>query len=196
MLPHDVRFAARLLRKSPGFTLVATISLTLAIGANTLIFSVAKQLLFDRLDVPDASALRLLPTTDAMFAHPVYEQLRAQNQVLGDLMAFHTTAVNATAGASAERLTVDEVSGTYYDVLGVRPQLGRGIRPSDDSAGSPAVVVISDGFWARQFARSPAVLGQSIRLNDVPVTIVGVNPAGFTGAASTLRSQAPDVVAK
>ena len=133
-------------------------------------------------------------STDANFSYPTYEQLRAQNQVLGDLFAFHATAVNATVGDNAERVIAHEVSGNYYAVLGVQPQLGRAIRPVDDTAGSEAVVVISDEFWAREFARSPAVLGQSIKLNDIPVTIVGVNPRGFTGAASTLPSQTPAVI--
>jgi predicted permease len=193
-LPDELLFAWRLLRKSPGFTIAATISLALAIGANTTIFSIAKQLLFDRLDIPNAGSMRLFTATDANFSYPVYEQLRAHNQVLGDLLAFHVTAVNATAGDNAERLVVHQVSGNYYDVLGVQPQLGRGIGPLDDTAGGEPVVVISDGFWERNFARSPAVLGQSIKLNDVPMTIVGVNARSFTGAASTLRSQAPDVV--
>jgi predicted permease len=194
MFPNDLVFAARLLRKSPGFALVATTSLALAIGANTSIFSIAKQLLLERLDVRDAASLRLLTTTDANFSYPVYEQLRAHNQVLGDLLAFRSTAVNATVGDNAERVLIHQVSGNYYEVLGVQPQIGRGIRPSDDTAGSEAVVVISDEFWTRQFARSPAVLGQSIKLNDIPVTIIGVNPAGFTGAASTLPAQTPDVI--
>src|SRR3954471_10093228 len=194
VLPDDVVFAGRLLRKSPGFTVVATLSLALAIGANTIIFSVAKQLLFDRLAVPDPGSLRLFTTIDANFSYPVYQQLRAHNQVLGDILAFHSTGVNATLGDNAERVSADEVSGNYYDVLGVQPQLGRGIRPLDDTAGSEPVVVISDGLWQREFARSPAVLGRSMKLNDVPVTIVGVNPRGFTGAASTLPSQAPEVI--
>jgi predicted permease len=193
-LPPELVFAARVLRKSRGFTLVAATSLALAIGANTTIFSVAKQLLFERLDIPSAANLRLLTSTDANFSYPMYEQLHAQNQVLGDLFAFHATAVNATVGENAERVLAHEVSGNYYAVLGVQPQLGRAIRPVDDTARSEPVVVISDEFWERQFARSPAVLGQSIRLNDVPVTIVGVNPKGFTGAASTLPSQAPAVI--
>ena len=102
--------------------------------------------------------------------------------------------MNATVGDNAERVIAHEVSGNYYAVLGVQPQLGRGIGPVDDTAGSEAVVVISDEFWEREFARSPAVLGQSIKLNDVPVTIVGVNPKGFTGAASTLPSETPAVI--
>src|SRR4051812_23771193 len=94
-LPQDLVFAARLLRRSPGFTLVATLSLALAIGANTTVFSIAKQLLFERLDIPNAADLRLLTAADADFAYPVYAQLRESNRVLGDLLAFHSTAVNA-----------------------------------------------------------------------------------------------------
>ena len=193
VLPADLVFAARLLRRSPGFTLVAVASLAMAIGANTTIFSIGNQLLFRRLDVPHAANLRLLTSTDANFSYPIYERLRAQNQVLDDLLAFHATAVNATVGENAERVLAHEVSGNYYAVLGVQPQLGRAIRPIDDTAGSEAVVVISDEFWEREFARSSTVLGQSITLNDIPVTIVGVNPKGFTGAASTLPSQTPAV---
>jgi predicted permease len=191
LLPPDLVFAARLLRKSPGFTFVAVVSLALAIGANTTIFSVAKQLLFERLDVPHASSLRLLSTT--AFSYPVYEHLRAQNAVLGDLLAFHATAANATVGDNAERVLLHEVSGNYYEVLGVRVQIGREIRPSDDKPGSPAVATISDAFWNREFARSPAAIGRSITINDVPVTIIGVNPNGFTGAGSTLPSETPAV---
>src|SRR5919199_5041231 len=143
-LLRDGDYAARVLRKSPGFTLVAATSLALAIGANTTIFSVAKRLLLDRLDVPHAANLRLLTWTDANFSYPIYEQLRAQNQALGDLLAFHATAVNATIGENAERVLAHEVSGNYYTVLGVQPQLGRAIRAIDDTAGSDTVAVISD----------------------------------------------------
>ena len=146
---QDLRYAARVLLKSRGFTLVASISLALAIGANTTIFSVAKQLLFERLAVPHAANLRLLTWTGSRdhvavhayhhslpgglivsedFSYPVYEQLRAQNRVLGDLLAFHVTGMNATVGDDAQRVTAHEVSGNYYSVLGVRPQVGRAIR--------------------------------------------------------------------
>jgi predicted permease len=188
----DLVFAARVLRRSRGFTIIAVLSLALAIGANTAMFSIGKQLLFDRLDVPHASSLRLLATTG--FSYPVYERLRARNTVLGDLLAFHPTAANATIGDNAERVILHEVSGNYYEVLGIQPQIGREIRPSDDMPGSPAVAMISDAFWNREFARSPAAIGRSITINDVPATIVGVNPKGFTGAGSTLPSEAPAVI--
>jgi predicted permease len=214
-LLQDVRYAARVLRKSGGFTLVASTSLALAIGANTTIFSVAKQLLYEWLDVPNASDLHLLTWTgtrdhvavhgvsgsslpggliaSAEFSYPVYQQLRAQNQVLGDLLVFHVTGMNATVGEDAQRVTAHEVSGNYYSVLGVLPQLGRAIEPADDTAAAETVAVISDEFWAREFGRSPTVLGRRIRVNDVPVVIVGVNPKGFTGAQSTLPAETPAV---
>jgi len=200
-LLQDVRYAARVLLESRGFTLVASTSLALAIGANTTIFSVAKQLLYERLAVPRAADLRLLTWTGSgdrdssvSCAYPVYEQLRARTQVLGDLLAFHATAVNAAVGNDAQRVLAHEVSGNYYSVLGVEPQLGRALAPADDTAGSEPVAVISDEFWEREFARSPAVLGRWMRLNDVPVLIVGVNARTFTGAASTLPSQNPSVI--
>src|SRR5690242_1584878 len=115
LLPHDLIFAARLLRKSRGFTLLVTLSLALAIGANTTIFSIAKQLLLARLDIRDAGDLRLLTAVDADFSYPVYQELRAQNSVLDDLLAFHVTAANASVGHSAERVLIHEVSGNYYE---------------------------------------------------------------------------------
>jgi predicted permease len=199
-LARDVRFGLRLLLRSRVSTVVAATSLALAIGANTTVFSVAKQLLYERLAVHDASNLRLLTWTAsrdrvpaAGFSYPVYEQLRAHTQVLGDLLAFHVTAVNAAVEDDAQRVLAHEVSGNYYAILGVDPQLGRAIVPADDTAASPPVAVISDEFWEREFGRSPTVLGRWMRLNDVPVMIVGVNPKTFTGAASTLPSQTPAV---
>jgi len=215
-LTADVRYAMRMLRKSPGFTFVAALSLSLAIGANTTIFSVARQLLYDRLAVPNAASLRLLSWTgtekhvavhsiwgdydplpgglraSTAFSYPAYLQLRTQNRVLDDLFAFKVTGMNATIRGEAQRVQTEMVSGNYYAVLDVRPQLGRAIVPSDDLApGQSPVALISDGLWARQFGRSTAVLGQIIKLNDAPVTIVGVNPKGFTGAKNV--QQSPDV---
>jgi len=214
-LSSDLRYATRMLRKSPGFTLVATLSLALAIGANTTIFSVAKQLLYERLAVPHAADLRLLAwtgsenhvavhhvwgdydplpgglVTSTSFSYPAYLELRAQNRVLEDLVAFKVTGMNATIRDEALRVQTEMVSGNYYATLGVKPQLGRGIQPSDDMApGQSPVAVISDGLWKRQFAGSSAVLGQTIKLNDTTLTIIGVNPKGFTGAKNV--QQSPD----
>jgi predicted permease len=212
----DLRYAWRLLRKSPGFTAVAAASLALAIGANTTIFSVAKQLLYERLAVPEPANLRLLAwtgteqhvavhhiwgdydplpggrVTSSAFSYPAYEELRRQNHCLSDLFAFKTTRMNATIRGEAQQVQTEMVSGNYYADLGVQPQLGRGIQPSDDMAqGQSPVAVISDGLWSREFGRSKSVVGQTMKLNDISLTIVGVNPKGFTGAKNV--QQSPDV---
>jgi predicted permease len=214
----DLRYAARTLRKSPGFTAIAAVSLALAIGANTTIFSAAKQVLYERLAVPDARNLRLLTwvgpedhvavhhvhgdqdpmpggmETSPVFPYPVYEQIRARNGVLGDLLAFRETGMNATIRNQAQQVLAEMVSGNYYGVLGVKPQLGRGIEPADDQRAGQPVVVISDELWDRAFGRSPAVLGEWMKLNDKPVRIVGVNPPEFTGAKSVLETETPSVI--
>jgi predicted permease len=213
---QDVRFGLRVLRKSQGFTAIAATSLALAIGANTTIFSLAKSLLYDRLHVAHADQLRMLRWAadehravenmwgdfdpdpggggmlGSVFSYPVYQQLRAHNPVLRDLLAYKEDSMNATMRGDAQRVDVDLVSGNFYGVLGTWPQLGRAIQPTDDATqGAGPVAVISEGVWEREFGRSPAVLGQTITVNQIPLTIVGVNPRGFTGAKNT--HDAPDV---
>jgi predicted permease len=211
----DLRYGLRILRKSPGFTAIAAGSLALAIGANTTIFSVAKSLLYDRLNVVHPEQLRLLRwngdgkeaihemwgdfdtiwgkgTTSSVFSYPVYQQLRAHNRVMQDLFAFKEDSMNATIRGNAQRVVVAMVSGNFYAALGVRPQIGRPIQPTDDNlANAGGVAVISDGLWEREFARSPSALGQTINVNQSLLTIIGVNPPRFTGAKVVQSS--PDV---
>ena len=211
----DLRYALRLLRKSPGFTAIATLSLALAIGANTTIFSIAKEVMYDRLGVPHAEQLRLLKwigdknvavhnswgnwspapdegSTSPEFPYPVYEQLKKENRSLEDLFALKDRAMNATIRGNARRVQTEMVSDNYFSELEVRPRLGRAIQPSDAAViGAGNVAVISDGVWVRDFARSPAVLGQTITLNQSVLTIVGVAPRGFTGAINP--QFAPDI---
>jgi predicted permease len=211
----DLRYGVRILAKNPSFTLIAASSLALAIGANTTIFSVAKKVLYDRLQVPHPETLRLLRwdgdkkvavhalwgdfdsgpngTTSSSFSYPVYQAMRAGNQVMEDLFAFKENSMNATIAGNAQRVVVEMVSGNAYAVLGVRPQLGRPIEPSDDAVpGAGFAAVISDGVWEREFARDPSVVGKTIKLNQAVLTIVGVNPPKFTGAKNV--QQSPDVI--
>jgi predicted permease len=219
-LGADLRYAARRLRRSVGFTAVAAISLALAIGANTTIFSLAKQLLYERLNVPHPADLRLfawsasenvavhsiwgdydhLPDsriTSTAFSYPVYEQLRAQNHAAAngafdDLFAFKEGDMNATIQNTAQQVRTEMVSGNYYSALGIQPILGRAILPSDEtSAGAGAVAVLSHELWVRQFASSPTAIGQHITMNNIPLTIIGINPKGFTGAKNV--QQSPDL---
>ncbi len=212
----DLRYAARILRKSPGFTAIAVGSLALAIGANTTIFSVANEMLYERLGVPHPEQLRLLAFRGdknvvvhstwgdliplpgggrryTSFSYPVYQQLRRDNHVLQDIFAFKDLGrSNVTVNGNAQALQLELVSGNFYDQMQVKPAIGRAILPSDDGAPSTgAVAVISDGFWQRSFGRSPNVIGKVISVNTIPVTIIGVNPHGFTGAKSVQSS--PDL---
>jgi predicted permease len=209
----DLRYAARILRKSPGFTAIAVGSLALAIGANTTIFSVANEMLYERLAVPHPEQLRLLGMTgdkhvavhsswgdwDTIpggrtlmhsFTYPIYQQLRKDNRVLEEIFAFKDVGrTNVTVDGAAQAVQLDLVSGNFYEQMQVRPALGRAILPSDDGAsGTGAVAIISDGFWQRSFGRSPDIIGKVITVNTIPVTIVGVNPRGFTGAKSVQAS--------
>jgi predicted permease len=214
-LRADLQYGFRILRKSPGFTLIAATSLALAIGANTTIFSIAKQLLYQRINVPHPEQLRMLRwngdgheaihgmwgdfdstpgsgTTGSVFSFPVYQQLRAHNQWLNDLLAFKEDNMNATIHGNAQRVNAAMVTGNYFDVLEVRPQLGRALQASDDAMPSSGnVAVISDAIWLRDYDRSPAALGQTIMLNQIAVTVIGVAPRGFTGAKGVMES--PDL---
>ena len=213
-LRADVFYGLRILRKSPGFTAVAAISLALAIGANTAIFSIAKSLLYDHLSVNQASQLRIVgwhsdghsavhgywtsfnaPSvgmSSECFSYPILQQLQKNSHGLIDLFGYKDFYGTGNVRGEDQRMTMELVTGNYFGALGVRPQLGRAIQPSDAATpGNGAVAVISDGLWQRSFGRSPAVLGQTITLNNVPVTIVGVNPGGFTGARTVQLS--PDV---
>jgi predicted permease len=216
-LRGDLRYAVRMLRKSPAFTLIAAGSLALAIGANSTIFAVGKQILFGRVAVPHPEQLRILkwiggknavspsmwgefgPDPDGqgflapIFSYPVYQYLRSTNRELEDLVAYAEDSMNATVRGDAQRAVVTMVSGNFYQQMQVRVQIGRPIQPSDDQqAGAGAVAVISDGLWQREFGRSPSAIGQIIRVNQQPMTIIGVNPRGFTGVKGAQES--PDIV--
>jgi predicted permease len=209
----DLRYAARILRKSPGFTAIAVGSLALAIGANTTIFSIANTMLYERLGVPHPEQLRLftligdknvavhsswgrwdrLPdgrSTFDSFTYPIYKQLKKDNRVLQDIFAFKDIGrANVTVDGEVRAVQLELVSGNFYEQMQVTPVLGRAIVSSDDSVPSAgAVAVISDGFWQRSFGRSPNVIGKVINVNSIPVTIIGVNPRGFTGAKSVEAS--------
>src|SRR5271170_7783773 len=215
-LRSDLRYVSRMLAKSPGFTAIAIGSLALGIGANTTIFTITKQILLDKLAVHNPDELRLFAWTSAKksiahhtwgywdqtpdgktictsFSYPVYQQLRQQNHVLQDIFAFKEfPRLTATIDGKAEAVTAQLVSGNFYQALGVKPILGRGIQDADDGApGSGPVAVISDALWYRRFGRSPDIIGKAIQLNLTPITIIGVNPPGFTGASSVQSS--PDV---
>ena len=214
-LRGDLRFAARMLARSPAFTLIAAGSLALAIGANATIFAVGHLMLFGRVSVPHPEELRILQslsdsksagmsgwgewltapnhgTIALQFPYPLYQQLRSANHELSDLVAFKDDTMNATVHGDPQRAEVNMVSGNFYAQMRVQVQMGRPLQPSDDVPGAGTVAVISDGLWRREYGRSPAAIGQIVRVNQQPMTIVGVNPRGFTGVKGAMNS--PDIV--
>jgi predicted permease len=216
-LRGDLRFAVRMLAKNSGLAAIAITSLALGIGANTVIFTMAKHMLLDRLRVPHPEQLRLLWCTESddvavkgfwgyfegapggantittSFSYPIYQQLRKQNHSLADIFAIKRFwRMTATIDGRAEAVSTEMISGNFYSALGVQPALGRAIGESDDGEpGSGPVLVISDGYWTNRFSRSPSVIGKTININSTPMTIVGVNSPGFTGAYDSMSS--PDV---
>ena len=188
---QDLRYGARGLRRSPGFTIVAAITLALGIGANSAIFSLVNALLLRPLPASAPEELVAVYTSDhsgplyGSSSYLDYVDFRDRNQLLAGLVAYRPTPFNLSADAAdghSERVFGEVVSGNYFSVLGVVPAPGRGFLPSEDRvAGARAVAVVSHGLWQRRFGGDPGVIGSEVRLNGHPFTIVGVAPEGFTG---------------
>ena len=189
-LLSDVRYGARALRANPGFTFVVVLSLAAGIGANSALFSVANALLLRSLPVPRPEQLHTvrfqsrLPVA-SRFSYPFFEQLRAGFPQPDGLAAMSrvTRARMPTQSGESESASVQLISGEFFHVLDLQPQLGRFLAPQDNrSIGAHPVAVISDTFWRRRFNAAPDALGRELLLNNVRFTIVGVAPPGFTGA--------------
>ncbi|MBX9603813.1 MAG: ABC transporter permease [Bryobacteraceae bacterium] len=189
----DLRYAYRTLVKTPALTAAALASLTLGIGANLAIFNVANALLLRNLPVerPDELALLQYVTRKGnvfdAFSFKEYQALR-ENQTLSGLAATALRQVNFAAGERSERVLAQLVSGEFFAVLGVRPQLGRLLGPDDNlAANAHPVTVISHGLWQSRFGSDPAVAGQTVRLNGHRYTIAGVAPPEFEGTSQSNR---------
>ena len=194
-LDQDLRLALRGFVKNPAFTLVVVLTLALGIGANTAIFTLVDQVLLRLLPVEDPERLVILDgpgsasgsthshyNTLTPLSHPMFEGLRDGNAVFDGVLAHYTTPLHLTAGSQTDAVNGDLVSGTFFQVLGVKPSAGRLFTPEDDRVpGGHPVVVLSHGFWTRRFGSDPRVVGQTVRVNDHPMTVVGIGPLGFHG---------------
>jgi predicted permease len=201
-LLQDLRYGIRQLLKSPGFTTVAVLSLALGIGANTALFSLVDAVLLKKLPVKKPEELVLFksvargisrshngtimtePATglsvSSSLSYPAFEQMRAHTQTLSDLFAFAPKGeLNVSIDGQAEIANGQLVSGGFYAGLGVQMMLGRAIVGDDDQAAANPVAVISQRYWQRRFGLDPAVVGKTVNVNGVPVTIVGVTPPQF-----------------
>jgi predicted permease len=200
-LSRDIRHAIRSLRQAPGFVLVVVITLGLGIGANTAIFSLMDQVLLRPLPVHDPSGLVLLDGPGAFqgrtvnlatFSYPMYVDFRDRNEVFGGVLARFPLSTTVVWHGASERANGELVSGNYFDVLGVRPALGRVLNAADDRVpGAHPIAVLSYGYWQRRFGGDPLVLNQTITVNGHPLTIVGVSARGFAGVQV---GQAADVM--
>jgi len=182
-LYEDLRYGLRMLWKNPGFTATAVLSLALGIGANTAIFSLMDALMLRLLPARDAQNLVLLHIqSDFSFSYPIVRALAEQRDIFDGVAGFSGWVFNADSRGSIVAVQGAVATGGYYETLGLNPTLGRFLTEDDDRPGAPLVAVISYGYWERQFAQDPRVVGQSLRLNGVPVEIIGVSPRGFVGA--------------
>ncbi len=187
-LAGDIRFALRTLRKAPGFTVAAVLTLAFGIGANTAVYSVADALFFRTLPVERPMELfhleRVGPAgPDRRFSGPAFNRFRAALPEGARLAAMSTTVgMNFIADQPAERVAAQLVSGDWFSVLGTKAQVGRLIGPNDArAAGGEPVAVLSHPFWTRRFGADSAVVGRTIRLNGAVLTVIGVAEPGFTG---------------
>ena len=189
-LLQDARYGVRQLRRNPGFTTVAVLTLALGIGVNTAIFSLVDASLFRSLNAKDPQQLVFLrevrpKSATRNFSYPVFERIRDLNHSLSGIVAFDNSRVSVTVDAQPDLLWGDFVSGSYFDVLGVSAAAGRTFTAADDAAGNEPVAVISHAYWTRRFGRDPSAVGKTIHLAGIPFRIVGVTPAEFHGRRVT-----------
>ena len=180
----DVRFALRQLRKSPGFTITAVLTLTLAIGANAVVFGVLNALILRPLNVPQAESLFVIQHGSDVASHsyPDYLDLRQRNRSFDDLAVFAISQSGLDAGKDPSNVWEYETSGNYFDALRIQPYLGRFFHASDEHGPNSApYVVLSYAYWHSHFQDDRTVVGRVVRLNTHPFTILGVAPPGFQG---------------
>jgi predicted permease len=189
ILLQDVRYAARTLRKSPGFTVVAVLTLALGIGADTAIFSVVDAVMLRPLPFAEPGRLvrlwgnvRRQRVERRGASYPDFLDWRAQSRSLEAMAATENTFATITTGEEPERVRGEFVSQTYLDLVGVRPVIGRGFRPEEDQVPQRnAVALIADSLWKRRFGADPAIAGRTLQLDGRDYTILGVMPAWFHG---------------
>jgi putative ABC transport system permease protein len=194
-LVGDLRYAVRQLAKSPLFTGIVVLTLALGIGANAAIFSLMDQILFRELPVVDPDRLVVLsaPGPNQGSSHsnnnsvdpisePMFRDFQEKASAFKGVLAYFPTAAHLGVSGETERADTLLVSGSYFDVLGVKPALGRLISADDDKTrGAHPVVVLGYGYWQRRFAADPSVIGKSVTLNGQPMSVIGVAPRGFEG---------------
>ena len=196
---RDLRYALRSLRKSPGFTMVALLTLALGVGANTAVFSLINGLLLRPLPVPHAEQLAVLrlvegdsDPNDYVFCAPFFRGLENRHEVFSDVFAYNGDTLQVKGQSGNENVPGMLVSGQFFQAMETAPLLGRYLTPEDDQPGGSSAglaVVISEDFWNNRFNRAPDVVGRTMIIANTPFTVVGVMPKRFIGADVTQRPE-------
>jgi predicted permease len=176
----DWRDALRSLRATPVVTVIAVISLALGIGANAALFSILNSHVFKTLPVRDPARLAIVD--DGSWTNPIWEQIREhRREIFEDAFAWSATRFNLSDHGATDYVAGAWASGSMFDVLGVRPEIGRAFTPADDVRGASAVAVVSHAFWQQRFGGAGDVIGRQFSINGVPITVIGVMPPSFAG---------------
>jgi predicted permease len=188
---HDIRYAVRQLRRSPGFTAAAVVSLALGLGANTAIFSLLDQVLLRSLPVSEPDELVRIRWNGPRYgvtisgdtlSYPAYRDIRDQNQVFSGVLCRFRVPLSVGYQRQTERVAGELVSGNYFEVLRVGAALGRTLTPEDDRVpGGHPLAMISHAYWVSRFSADPNILGRTLVVDGLPLTIVGVGAQGFDG---------------
>lgn len=184
-LSRDIRYAFRQIRRSPGFALTAIVTLALGIGANVIVFGVLNAMILHPLNVPDPDRLVQIGNGRAgedSQSYPDFLDYRARNSAFSEMAAYFMSSVALSYGGSAEKTWGYDVSTSYFDMLGIQPQVGRFFHDNDDHGPNSApYIVLSDSLWRNRFNADPRVIGTTVDLNKHPFTIIGVAPESFHG---------------
>jgi predicted permease len=179
---QDIQYGLRMLGKRPGITLIAVLTLALGVGANTAIFSVVDAVLLRPLPYKQPDRLvflteesRQVPGMSISMAD--FNDWRASNSVFENMTAYNANSAVLTGDGNPENLQIRQITSQFFPTLGIQPILGRALTPDDDKVGAAPVVLLSDGFWARRFARDPKVIGKTLTLDGEIFTVVGVLPS-------------------
>ncbi len=208
---HDIRYALRLLSKSPGFTITAVLTLALGIGANTAIFTLVHAVMLKSLPVANPSQLYRIGNNDVccvyggfgqgdeggwgLVSYNLYQYIQANTPQFEEIAAFQANRPQVSvrrngSETAAESFPAEFVSGNYFSTFGIQPFAGRMFTPQDDTAGSAPTVVMSYRVWQERFALDPSVVGSSFMIDGKPFTVIGITPPGFYG--DRLRHDPPD----
>jgi hypothetical protein len=183
-LPQDLRYGVRVLAKSPGFFLIAILTLALGIGANTAIFSVVNGVLLNPLPFrrPNqlVSMFQEMPNfKNGSISYPNFIDWRRMNTTFADMAAYRSVGFNLSGNGEPERLHGEMISSGFFEILGVNPLMGRTFTADEDRRGATPTATITEGLWQRKFGGRKDIIGQRMVLDDVGRTIIGVVPSSF-----------------